>query len=65
MRKNLRTYLILLGLVIAFLLFYTSSFSNVQAPKFTYSLKSAGQTITNEFTSQVGASMVKAIKTTN
>ncbi len=55
----------MLGLVIAFLLFYTSSFSNVQAPKFTYSLKSAGQTITNEFTSQVGASMVKAIKTTN
>ncbi len=57
MKRNFRTYLILLGLIIAFLLFYTSGFSNASSPKFSYSLKPATESVYSEFTSQVGSTV--------
>ncbi|MAE86397.1 MAG: hypothetical protein CMB80_26925 [Flammeovirgaceae bacterium] len=58
MKRSFRTFYILIGLIIALLLFYTSSFSNVSSPKFSYSIRST-QSVSNQFTTQVGASVFK------
>ena len=61
MKRNSKVYVIILGLIIAFFLLYTSSFSSIPAPKFSYSIKSATHTVTNEFTTQVGAGIIQTL----
>ncbi|MEQ9306598.1 MAG: hypothetical protein RJQ14_21975 [Marinoscillum sp.] len=55
MRTNTKTYLTILGVIVALLLLYSGNLTDGVSPKFSYSIKSKTQTITNQFTSKVGA----------
>lgn len=61
MRTKAKTYLTVLGILVALLLLYTSNAQSSISPKFTYSIKSHSQSVTTQFTAKVTAEAMERL----